>query len=110
MNMRTRTVGDVLVVDLEGRLDAQTSDPASDQLTRLVRSGHLKIVLNLDQLTYVSSAGLRVILQSVKLLRAANGEMKLCRANGLVKEVIEISGFNSLIRVYDAEQDACADY
>jgi anti-anti-sigma factor len=110
MNILTRAVGDVLVVDLDGRLDTQTSVPASDQLMGIAKSGHRKVLLNLDRLEYVSSAGLRVILQSAKLLQAADGEMKLCRANGLVKEVLEISGFISLLRVYDAEQDACADF
>ena len=65
-----------------------------------------KVVLNLDKMEYVSSAGLRVILTAAKLLKSSAGEMKICNANGVVKEVLETSGFNHIINIYDQENDA----
>lgn len=106
MQIATREVYDVRVVDMSGKLDTGTSGEASDQLVKIVQGDIKQIVLNLDKLDYVSSAGLRIILRTSKLLQGGRGELKLCHANGVVKEVLETSGFNSLLKVYDTEKDA----
>ncbi len=62
--------------------------------------------MNLDKMEFVSSGGLRVILTAAKLLKSSNGEMKICNANGVVKEVLETSGFNHIINIYVLENDA----
>jgi anti-anti-sigma factor len=66
--------------------------------------------LNLAKVDYISSAGLRVILTLAKLLQSSNGEMKICRANGSVNEVLQTSGFNSLIKIVDDEETAIASW
>ena len=110
MQIGTRDVYDILVVDMDGRLDTSTSGDAHDEMVRIAQSGTKKIVLNLDKLEYVSSAGLRVILTAAKLLQTATGEMKICHANGVVNEVLETSGFNHLINIYANEKDAVAAF
>ena len=106
MQIVTRKVYDVLVVDIGGKLDTNSSGDASDQLVKIVQGDIKQIVLNLDKLDYVSSAGLRIILRTSKLLQGGRGELKICHANGVVKEVLETSGFNSLLKIYDTEKDA----
>ncbi len=106
MEIHTRQVNDVLVVDMAGSLDTQTSGYASDEMVRIAQGGNSKVLLNLDKLEYLSSAGLRVILLAAKLLQASRGELKICHANGVVKEIMEVSGFDSLLRMYDSENDA----
>ncbi len=110
MKIEPRNIYDVLVVDMAGRLDTSTSGDASDQMVKIVKGDSKQIVLNLDGLEYVSSAGLRVILLSAKLLQAGRGELKICHANGIVKDVLETSGFNSLLHIYDTEKDAVAAF
>lgn len=110
MDISIRQVDDALAVDIVGRLDTETSDHASDEFARIVQSGKSKVVLNLDGLEYVSSAGLRVILKAAKVLQASHGEMKICHVSGLVKEVMDISGFNQILRIYDTETDALAAF
>lgn len=108
MQIDTRQVDDVTVVDMTGRLDTSTSGDAYDQMVGIAKSGVTKVILNLDKMEYVSSAGLRVILTAGKLLKSSMGEMKICHANGVVKEVLETSGFNHIIDIYDEEKDAIA--
>ncbi len=110
MEISTRKVNDVLVVDMVGRLVTQTSGYAYDEMVQIAKSGNSKVVLNLDKLEYVSSAGLRAILVAAKLLRASKGELKICHTNGMVKKVMETSGFNSLLAMYDSENDALAAF
>ena len=97
MEMTTRQADDVLVVEIAGRLDTQSSGPASEEMARIVEAGNGKILLNLGNLEFISSAGLRVLLRTTKLLPEA-GRMMICQANGIVKEVLEISGFDTFIR------------
>ena len=106
MNIETRRVYDVLVVDMSGRLDSMSSGDAGDRIVEIARGEHKRVLLNLEKLDYVSSAGLRVILRGAQLLQGNRGELKICNANGLVRNVLETSGFNSLIKVYDTEKDA----
>lgn len=110
MQIDTRLVHETTVVDMTGRLDTSTSGDAYDQMVRIAQSGVSKVVLNLDKLEYVSSAGLRVILMAAKLLKSSNGEMKICHANGVVKEVLKTSGFNHLIDLHDEEKGAIAAF
>jgi anti-anti-sigma factor len=110
MNIGTRQTGDVLVVDLAGRLDSATAGSAYDQLVGLAKGDAKKIVLNLDKLQYISSAGLRAILTMAKLVQTARGEIRICNVLPVVKEALETSGFNSLIRILDDEKAAIASF
>jgi anti-anti-sigma factor len=67
---------------------------AGDRIVDIAKGAHKRVLLNLEKLEYVSSAGLRVILRGAKLLRVNRGELKICNASGLVRNVLETSGFN----------------
>ena len=110
MEIQTRRVNDVLVADMVGRLDSRTAGPASTELNQIAQEGHAKLVLNVAGLEYVSSAGLRAILVAAKLVQAHGGAMKICHANATVKQVMEVSGMSSLLRLYDTEKDALAAF
>jgi anti-sigma B factor antagonist len=106
MEIKTRRVDQVLVVEIAGRLDTQSSGSAAEEMARIVKDGNAKILLNLQDLEFISSAGLRVLLRTMKLLPETEGRMSICQAKGVVKEVLEISGFDTFINVHDAEIDA----
>jgi len=110
MNIETRNVYDVLVVDMSGRLDSTSSGDAGDRIVDIAKGKHKRVLLNLEKLEYLSSAGLRVILRGAKLLQGNRGELKICNARDLVRKVLETSGFNSLIKVYDTEQEAVSAF
>lgn len=106
MKIETRKIHDVLVVDMGGSLDSTSSGEAGDRIANIAKGEHKRVLLNLAELEYVSSAGLRVILRGAKLLQGNRGELKICNAKGPVRDVLETSGFKSLIKVYDTEQEA----
>jgi phosphoserine phosphatase RsbU/P len=110
MEICTRRVGDVLIVDMVGRLDSRTAGPASTELNQIAQGGHGKLVLNVHGLEYLSSAGLRAILVAAKLVQVHGGAIKVCDANATVKRVMEVSGMSSLLHLYDAEKDALAAF
>lgn len=71
-------------------------------------SGETRVVVGFSNTDYISSAGLRVILKTAKLLRPRNGSVALCNANEQIQEVLEISGFLGMIKVLDAPDSAVA--
>jgi len=93
------------VVKLEGRLDAVTAPEAEGYLGDLVAGGETGLAVDLTGVDYVSSAGLRVFLVTAKKLKAAGGELSLTGLAGNVKEVIEISGFPSIMPCFDTLED-----
>jgi len=103
-------VSDALVVDMVGRLDSRTSGRASTELNQIAQGGDRKVLLNVEGLEYVSSAGLRTIMVAAKLLQVNGGAAKICPANATVKHVMEVSGFNSLLHLYETEDTALAAF
>lgn len=110
MDISTRIVGEILVVDFDGRLDTQTSDPATDRMDEIIAAGDKNVLLNLEKLEFISSAGLRVFLRTAKSLKSSGGNMKACSPNSVVKEVMEISGFDSLFDLHESEEKALGAY
>ena len=98
--------GDITIIAVEGSLDTNTSKEAGDQLTKLVDEGKLKLLIDLTNLDYISSSGLRILLVTSKKLKSQKGEMRICGLNETVKEVFEISGFTMIFNVFDAIDDA----
>ena len=93
-----------------GRLDTSTSGYGHDEMVRISEGGNKKILVNRKELEYVSSAGLRVLLTAAKLVQASGGQIKFCQPNDLVKQVLEISGFNSLLSMYGGEGEAIKSF
>lgn len=110
MKISTREAYDVLVVDMDGRLDSKTSGYGYDEMVRIAQGGQKQVLVNLEKLEFVTSAGLRVLLVAAKLLKSRGGELKLCSANDLVKQVLETAGFDSLLRLYATEAEAIKSF
>ena len=71
-----------------------------------VNAGNHAIVVDLARLDYISSAGLRVLLGTAKKLTAAGGALRTFGLNDTVREVFDISGFSTILRVFPSEADA----
>ncbi len=106
LEVTSRDVGEVKVLEFEGNLDTNTSPDAQERLDGLVSGGSTKILINFGKLNYLSSAGLRVLLATAKRLRASSGDLRLCGLNESVDEVFEISGFSSILSVHGSESEA----
>src|SRR5262249_18715459 len=106
MKIETRKIHDVMVVDMSGSLDSTSSGEAGDRIVNIAKGGHKRVLPNLPELEKGGKAGLAAILRRAKLLQGKRGELKICNAKGPVRDVLETSGFKSLIKVYDTEQEA----
>jgi anti-anti-sigma factor len=110
MNISTRDIENILAIDIEGKLDTSTSVSALDELLQCLEAKPGNVLINLAPLEFISSAGLRVILRVAKHVRGYRGAMKVAGAHGMVKEVLEISGFDSLLDLYESEEQAVGSF
>lgn len=106
MNIAVSDVGEVKVLRFEGKLDTKTSPDAQVVLTEVIEQGAGKILINFEKLAYISSAGLRVLLAAAKQIKEGSGELRICALNDVVREVFEISGFDTILAVTRTEPEA----
>ena len=106
MEIATRKAGGAMVVSVTGRIDAVTAPEFEKGLSALMADGDHLLVLNLNGLEYISSAGLRSILITAKQLKAKDGKMLFAGLKGPVKDVFKISGFGSLFKIFETEEEA----
>ena len=97
MNIQRTLNGTALTVALEGRLDTTTA-PRLEEVLRGSVDGVSRLVFDLENLEYISSAGLRVLLAMQKLMNR-QGEMVLQNVNEAVMEVFEVTGFSDILRI-----------
>jgi anti-anti-sigma factor len=107
MDITKKDLNGVAVINLSGRLDATSSSDAEQQLTVAIGDG-VKMLINMEGVDYISSAGLRVLLVVCKKIRAASGKICLCSLDSNVKDVFEISGFLAVFEIKDSEEEAIA--
>ena len=106
MNITTRDEGDTTVVMLNGKLDTNTTPAAESEINALIDAGASKLLVNFEQLSYISSSGLRLLLATAKRLKASGGDLQVCSLNEMATEVFEISGFSTILKVFPNEQAA----
>ncbi|HOG16583.1 MAG TPA: STAS domain-containing protein [Syntrophales bacterium] len=107
MDVKMRKENGVTVVSPVGRIDTVTAPEFEKVLTGLIGEGETRLVLDLQAVDYISSAGLRCILAAAKMLKPKNGALAFAALQGPVKEVISISGFASLFKIFDTPEEAC---
>ena len=96
MTIAKQTTGDTLTVALDGRLDTITSPDLEQALTDLAGVKHL--VLDFSKISYISSAGLRVLLALQKRM-GVQGDMVVRHVDKMVMEVLEMSGFVDILTI-----------
>jgi anti-sigma B factor antagonist len=97
MNFTKSLNGSQLTVALEGRLDTVTA-PELDADLKTSVEGVDSLILDLTDLAYISSAGLRVLLSAHKAM-SGKGGMKVVHANEIVREVLEVTGFADVLNI-----------
>lgn len=95
----------VQLVSFIGRLDAGSSSSADLELKDIIKKDS-KLIIDLNRLEYISSAGLRVLLVAAKAIHNKSGMMCLFGLNDNVSEVFNVSGFSAIFDIAESEEEA----
>jgi stage II sporulation protein AA (anti-sigma F factor antagonist) len=102
--------GNLLVLGPRGRLDGESGPILEDLILEQVKSGERDIVIDLSQVDYMSSRGLRVVITGAKACQAAGGRLVACSPQTGVKKIIEMTGLPTMIGLYDSSDEAYRSY
>ena len=99
MEIRKKTENNRCEMEIAGRLDTTTAPQLEETLRELFSQETADLVLDLEELDYVSSAGLRVLLFAQKSIKGVQGEMVLKNVKPEIMEVLEITGFTDILKI-----------
>ena len=97
---------DAVILALSGKLDATTAKTFEDRIFGVINSGTQRLVVDLSQLDYVSSSGLRVFIIAAKRLQTVDGKIVLCSMKDHVRQVFDLAGFSSMLSIYGSRDEA----
>ena len=101
--------GDVAVVTVSGRIDSVTAATLDTDLSKIVHD-HKKVVLDLKGVEYMSSAGVRAIVKTLRSAEKSGGGIKLAGITNLVADVLETVGMMELMDTYPSVDEAVASF
>ena len=106
MNVDTSFSGSTAVAAVNGRVDSANAKSFEEELSAIIDQGATGLVVDCGELNYISSAGLRVFLIAIRKTSAAGGGLALCRVPEHIQEVLEISGFSRLTKIFSTVEEA----
>ncbi len=110
MGVTTERQGDTLIAKTEGRVDGANAREFQVALEAAIDASERAVILDLEQLSYISSAGLRVILLVARTLRSQKAKFAVCSLSEPIREVFEISGFDKIISIHRSQAEALASF
>jgi anti-anti-sigma factor len=111
MSLETRKEGNIIVVYLKGRLDVHLSADVESELNALIeKEKDSHFLLNLKDVEYMSSSGLRIFVATMRVLKESGRKLKLCSLNSAVKKIFEVVELMDMFDIEEDEQSALASF
>jgi anti-sigma B factor antagonist len=111
MQIEERAVGDVVVLDLKGKITLGEGDELlKDKVNSLVNQGHRKILLNLGGVPYIDSAGLGEIVRTYTTVSRQGGSLKLLNLTKRITDLLSITKLLTVFETFDSESEAIQSF
>jgi anti-sigma B factor antagonist len=110
MELLFNNFGQAGVVTVSGSVDALTAVELNEFITSQISNGNTRLVIDLGQVEFMSSAGLRAILASFKESRQNGGDLRLAAPQPGIEKVLKLSGFLNIIKTFSSPEEALKSY
>ena len=110
MGFHERTIAGVTVLDLEGRLTFTAGADMDRRIQALLLGGATKLVLNLEGVSYVDSAGLGAMIEAFTMARQKAVRLTLLNPTARTRHLLEITGLARIVETFDSEAAALASW
>lgn len=110
MKINLQNVDGVAVVSIQGSVDAMTAGEVGSFFEGIREKRNNRIVVDLGEVDFVSSAGLRVIMSASKNVRQMEGDLRLAAAQPGVERMLKISGFTNILKSYSNADEAVQSF
>lgn len=106
----TSVQGSVAVIEVKGRVDSTTASQLGEELSSQITAGHRFLVLDLVTVEYMSSAGLRELVNAYKKITRLAGDLRLVQPSERVEEILAIAGLDSVFQVFSSQAAAVSSF
>ena len=111
MQIEERPSGDVMILDVKGKLTIGDGDELlKDKINSLIQQGHKKLILNLEGIPYVDSAGLGEIVRTYTTVSRQGGNMKLLNLTKRIEDLLSITKLLTVFDTYENEDEALKSF
>ena len=111
MQIEERSIGDVMVLDLKGRITLGEGDELlKDKVNSLLNQGQKKILLNLADVPYIDSAGLGEVVRTYTTVSRQGGSLKLLNLTKRITDLLSITKLLTVFETFDSESEAVKSY
>ena len=111
MNVKTRTVGDVHILDCSGKITLGEGTMAiRNNVREALKTGNKNVVLNLADVNYVDSSGIGELVRSFTTVTNQGGNLKLLNLTKKIQELLAITKLLTVFQVYEDEQEAISSF
>jgi anti-sigma B factor antagonist len=111
MQIEQRSVGDVVILDMKGKITLGEGDELlKDKVNSLVNQGHKKIVLNLEAVPYIDSAGLGEIVRTYTTVSRQGGSLKLLHLTKRITDLLSTTKLLTVFETFESEGDAVRSF
>lgn len=100
----------VSIMKVRGRVDSEAAPELDRALSQLLQDNHNQIVLNLQGVDYISSAGLRAVVKAYQAAKKSGGDLRLASVSEPVEVILRTVGMMQMLQMYPTEQDAVAAF
>ena len=107
MELNIKKVDNVVVIYLSGRLDVHLSAEIEKEINNIIQTEkQAHLLLNLKDVEYMSSSGLRIFVSTMRVLKESKRKLKLCEMNSAVKKIFEVVELMDMFDIFDSEAEA----
>ena len=111
MKIQTKELKRVDLVEIGGRIDSNTAARLEQEFKTITEAKRFRIVVDMEDVDYISSRGLRALIATLKETRRWNrGDLRLCNVPLRIKEVLDLAGLTPVFKTYDNAVDAVGSF
>jgi anti-anti-sigma factor len=110
MPLETTNEGSAWIIKVSGRMNLELAGQFQQVWQESLDAGHKQLVVDIGELEYVSSMGLRAFVQLAKTVHGTDSVAVLSRMKGMVKEVFDMTNLGGLFRTFDSVEAAIASF
>jgi len=110
MELQCEEIGQIQVVHVIGKIDSTSAEAFRQGIEKIIANGNRQLLFDFSRVPYINSAGLRVVLVTVKILKEPGDRCAFCGLSAEVLGVFEVAGFTRILQFYPSVIDATSSW
>jgi anti-sigma B factor antagonist len=110
LSIMTDNLQSISIMKVEGRVDSETAPELDTALTELLNENKNKIILNLQSVDFLSSAGLRAMVKALKGAQKSGGDVRLASVSQPIEVILRTVGMMQMFKMYSTSEEAAAGF